>query len=135
MAAVPRPLPSSSQDITTPHSGCLSQSLPITIRHVPGPYHAGRRFSARVCCGAGVRKCDGFRAPARSLSARHAHRLVGRRSQAANERNRGWGSTPIRDYGISEQLGELFKGNEGNTLGAEIARRAALPPPNGQKPY
>ncbi len=28
------------------------------------------------------------------------------------------------DYGISEQLAELFKGNEGNTLGAEIARRA-----------
>jgi hypothetical protein len=33
------------------------------------------------------------------------------------------------DYGISEQLAELFRGNEGNTLGAEIARRAALPPP------
>ena len=32
-------------------------------------------------------------------------------------------------YGISEQLAELFRGNEGNTLGAEIARRAALPPP------
>jgi len=40
--------------------------------------------------------CDGFRTPARSLSARHARRLVGRRSKAANERNRGWGSTPIR---------------------------------------
>jgi hypothetical protein len=46
MAAVPRPLPSSSQDIPTPHSGCLSLSLPITARHVPGPYHAGCRFSA-----------------------------------------------------------------------------------------
>jgi hypothetical protein len=33
------------------------------------------------------------------------------------------------DYGISEQLAELFRGNAGNTLGAEIARRAALPPP------
>jgi hypothetical protein len=32
-------------------------------------------------------------------------------------------------FGISEQLAELFRGNEGNTLGAEIARRAALPPP------
>ena len=32
-------------------------------------------------------------------------------------------------YGISQQLSELFRGNEGNTLGAEIARRAALPPP------
>jgi len=38
-------------------------------------------------------------------------------------------------YGISEQLAELFRGNEGNTLGAEIARRAALPPPNGQQPH
>jgi len=38
-------------------------------------------------------------------------------------------------YGISEQLAELFTGNEGNTLSAEIARRAALPPPNGQKPH
>jgi hypothetical protein len=37
------------------------------------------------------------------------------------------------DYGVSEQLAELFRGNEGNTLGAEIARRA-LPPPNGQQP-
>jgi hypothetical protein len=37
-------------------------------------------------------------------------------------------------YGISEQLAELFKGNEGNTLGAEIARRA-LPAPNGQQPH
>jgi hypothetical protein len=33
-------------------------------------------------------------------------------------------------YGISEQLAELFKGNEGNTPGVEIARRA-LPAPNG----
>jgi hypothetical protein len=38
------------------------------------------------------------------------------------------------DYGISEQLAELFRGNEGNTLGAEIARRA-LPAPNGQQPH
>ena len=30
------------------------------------------------------------------------------------------------DYGISEHLAELFRGN---TLGAEIARRAALSPP------
>ena len=37
------------------------------------------------------------------------------------------------DYGISEQLAELFRGNAGNTLGAEIARRAALPPPNGEQ--
>ena len=33
------------------------------------------------------------------------------------------------DYGISEQLAELFRGNAGNTLGAEISRCAALPPP------
>jgi uncharacterized membrane-anchored protein len=37
-------------------------------------------------------------------------------------------------YGISEQLAELFRYNEGNTLGAEIARRA-LPAPNGQQPH
>ena len=37
------------------------------------------------------------------------------------------------DYGISEQLAELFRGNAGNTLGAEIAR--ALPAPNGQQPH
>ncbi len=54
--------------------------------------------------------------------------------------DRGFGKTtqPVEGsltYGISEQLAELFTGNEGNTLGAEIARRAALPPPNGQKPY
>jgi hypothetical protein len=33
------------------------------------------------------------------------------------------------DHGISQQLAELFRGNEGNTLGAEVKRRAALPPP------
>ena len=38
------------------------------------------------------------------------------------------------DYGISEQLAELFGGNEGNSLGAEIAR-LALPAPNGQQPH
>jgi len=38
-------------------------------------------------------------------------------------------------YGVSQQLADLFKGNDGNTLGAEIARRAALPPPNGEKPH
>jgi hypothetical protein len=37
-------------------------------------------------------------------------------------------------YGISKQLAELFRGNEGNTLGAEIARRA-LPAPNGHQPH
>jgi hypothetical protein len=37
-------------------------------------------------------------------------------------------------YGISEQLAELFRCNEGNTLSAEIARRA-LPAPNGQQPH
>jgi hypothetical protein len=36
-------------------------------------------------------------------------------------------------YGISQQLAALFAGNEGNSLAAEIACRAALP--NGQKPY
>jgi hypothetical protein len=33
------------------------------------------------------------------------------------------------EYGVSPQLKQLFKGNAGNTLGADIARRAALPPP------
>ena len=28
------------------------------------------------------------------------------------------------DYGISDQLSDLIKGNAGNSLGAEIARRA-----------
>jgi hypothetical protein len=34
-------------------------------------------------------------------------------------------------YGISEQLADLFRDNEGNKLGAEIAR-LALPAPNDQ---
>jgi len=38
-------------------------------------------------------------------------------------------------YGVSQQLADLFRGNEGNTLGAEIARRAALPPPKSEKPH
>ena len=33
------------------------------------------------------------------------------------------------EYGVSRQLTELFKGNAGNTLGADMARLAALPPP------
>jgi hypothetical protein len=41
---------------------------------------------------------------------------------------------PVSLTYISEQLAELFRGNEGNTLGAEIARRA-LPAPNGQQPH
>ena len=32
------------------------------------------------------------------------------------------------DYGIIQQLAELFKENAGNTLGQEIARHVALPP-------
>jgi hypothetical protein len=43
------------------------------------------------CCGAGVRRCDGFRTTARSLSSQHALRPVGRRSKPANERNRDGG--------------------------------------------
>jgi hypothetical protein len=39
------------------------------------------------------------------------------------------------EYGVSEQLTELFKENAGNTLGAEIARRAANGAANGQKPH
>jgi hypothetical protein len=37
------------------------------------------------------------------------------------------------EHGVSQQLATLSAGNEGNTLGAEIARRAALPPANGQR--
>jgi hypothetical protein len=50
--------------------------------------------------------------------------------------DRGFGK-PVEGsltYGISEQLAELFRCNEGNTLGAEIARRE-LPAPNGQQPH
>jgi len=48
------------------------------------------------------------------------------------ERGYGKAMQPIQgtvDYGIIQQLAELFKENAGNTLGQEIARRAALPPP------
>jgi hypothetical protein len=38
-------------------------------------------------------------------------------------------------YGVSEQLAELFRENAKGTLGSEIARRAALPPPNAEKPH
>jgi len=37
-------------------------------------------------------------------------------------------------YGVSE-LAELFCENVNGTLGGEIARRAALPPPNSEKPH
>jgi hypothetical protein len=53
--------------------------------------------------------------------------------------DRGFGraTQPIEGsmtYGVSEQLGELFRENVNGTLGSEIARRAALPPLNGEKP-
>jgi hypothetical protein len=38
-------------------------------------------------------------------------------------------------YGVSEQLAELFRENVNGTLGSEIARRAALPPPKGDQPH
>jgi hypothetical protein len=38
------------------------------------------------------------------------------------------------EYGVSQQLSELFQENAGNTLGAEIARRAANGAANG-KPH
>ena len=37
--------------------------------------------------------------------------------------------------GVSERLAELFKENANGTLGSEIARRAALPPPNAKQPH
>jgi hypothetical protein len=53
--------------------------------------------------------------------------------------DRGYGRAvqPIEGsmtYGVSEQLAELFRENANGMLGGEIARRAALPPPNSQKP-
>jgi hypothetical protein len=48
------------------------------------------------------------------------------------DRDFGKATQPVEGsltYGISEQLSELFEENAGNTLGQEIARRAALPPP------
>ena len=38
-------------------------------------------------------------------------------------------------YGVSEQLAELLRENANGTLGSEIARRAALPSPNSEKPH
>ena len=54
--------------------------------------------------------------------------------------DRGYGRAvqPIEGsvtYGVSEQLAELFRENGNGTLGSEIARRAALPPPNSEKPH
>jgi hypothetical protein len=54
--------------------------------------------------------------------------------------DRGYGRAvqPIENsvtYGVSEQLAELFRENVNGTLGGEIARRAALPPPNSEKPH
>ena len=54
--------------------------------------------------------------------------------------DRGFGEAaqPIEGsmtYGVSQQLSDLLKENAGNTLGGEIARRAALPSPNSDKPH
>jgi hypothetical protein len=54
--------------------------------------------------------------------------------------DRGYGKAmqPIKgtvEYGISQQLSELFQETAGNTLGAEIVRRAANGTANGQKPH
>src|SRR5262245_58219601 len=54
--------------------------------------------------------------------------------------DRGYGraAQPIEGsvtYGVSEQLAELFRENANGTLGAEIARRTALPPPKSEKPH
>ena len=51
--------------------------------------------------------------------------------------DRGYGRAvqPIEGsmaYGVSEQLAEPFRENADGTLGSEIARRTALPPPNGE---
>ena len=64
-------------------------------------------------------------------------RRSGRTCREILDRAYGKAMRPIQgtaDYGISEQLAELFRGNAGNTLGQEIARRA-LPVPNGQQPH
>ena len=54
--------------------------------------------------------------------------------------DRGFGKAaqPIEGsmtYGVSEQLAELFRENVNGTLGSEIARRGALPPPNAKQPH
>jgi hypothetical protein len=54
--------------------------------------------------------------------------------------DRGYGRAvqPIEGsmtYGVSEQLAELFRENASGTLGSEIARRAALLPPNGEQSH
>jgi hypothetical protein len=54
--------------------------------------------------------------------------------------DRGFGraTRPIEGrmtYAVSEQLAELFRENANGTLGSEIARRAALPPPMGQQTH
>ena len=54
--------------------------------------------------------------------------------------DRGFGraTQPIEGsvtYGVSEQLAELFKENASSTLGNEIARRAALTPPNSENSH
>jgi len=71
-------------------------------------------------------------------SAHYARADEAVRVAAIKEAFRPWlwplGATDPR-YGVSQQLADLFKSNDGNTLGAEIARRVALPPPNGEQSH
>jgi hypothetical protein len=58
--------------------------------------------------------------------------------RAILDRAYGKAMQPIQgtmEYGVSEQLTDLFQENAGNTLGPEIARRAAIGAANGQKPH
>ena len=52
--------------------------------------------------------------------------------------DRGFGraTQPIEGsvtYGVSEQFAELFREDVNGRLGGQIARRSALPAPNGEK--
>jgi len=79
-------------------------------------------------------RCRSFRL------AKHAESEQARVAACKEILDRAYGKSvqPIHGemtYGVSQQLADLFRGNEGNTLGAEIARRAALPPPKSEKPH
>ena len=72
---------------------------------------------------------------ARRLRRPRARRRVWQRAASSSNVVYGRAVQPIEGsmtYGVSEQLAELFRENVNGTLGSEIARRAALPPPNAE---
>jgi hypothetical protein len=117
----------------------VASHLPVTRR----PYHLAKAIGVAEAArqaGKSVRTCASGAPCNGSVGS-----LVGAGQSARSpldmlldgemfDRSFGKATQPVEGsltYGISEQLAELFRGNEGNTLGAEIARRA-LPAPNGQ---